>query len=217
MVDDHELMREAYGTLLGQDPDITVVGFAGDGEEGVEMAKELAPDVVIMDGRMPRMNGADAAAIIREHSPETGIILLSAFDDDEFVKTFLTGSPRGKAYMLKQSLTTLPELVQAVKDVHEGKTVLAPPIVAKLAGAGSTAESAFMTELTDREREVLDMMAQGLNNTAIAEHLYIQPRTVERHIGSIFSKMRLMQQPTAHARVNAVLAYLKESGRLNQR
>jgi DNA-binding NarL/FixJ family response regulator len=216
MVDDHELMREAYGTLLGEDPGIEVVGLAGDGQEGVALCARLEPDVVIMDGRMPRMNGVDAARIIRETQPDIGIVLLSAFDDDEFVRDFLAGNPRGKAYMLKQSLTTLPDLVQAIRDVNDGKTVLAPPIVAKLAGAGTSAESIFLAELTEREREVLECMARGLNNAAIAGELYIQPRTVERHIGSIFSKMRLQQQPTAHARVNAVLAYLEDTGRLQQ-
>ena len=167
-----------------------------------------------MDGRMPRMNGVDAARIIRETQPEVGIVLLSAFDDDEFVRDFLAGDPKGKAYMLKQSLTTLPDLIQAIRDVADGKTVLAPLIVAKLAGGGASPESAFLAELTEREREVLECMARGLNNAAIAEELYIQPRTVERHIGSIFSKMRLQQQPSAHARVNAVLAYLEDTGRL---
>lgn len=217
MVDDHELMREAYGTLLSEGPGIEVVGLAGDGQEGVALAAKLQPNVVIMDGRMPRMNGVDAARIIRETQPDIGIVLLSAFDDDEFVRDFLAGNPRGKAYMLKQSLTTLPDLVQAIRDVNEGKTVLAPTIVAKLAGAGTSPESAFLAELTEREREVLECMARGLNNAAIAGELYIQPRTVERHIGSIFSKMRLQQQPTAHARVNAVLAYLEDTGRLQQR
>ena len=214
MVDDHELMRQAYGTLLGEDPGIEIVGLAGDGQQGVALAAKLQPDVVIMDGRMPRMNGVDAAKIIRETQPDIGIVLLSAYDDDDFVRDFLAGDPKGKAYMLKQTLTTLPDLIQAIRDVADGKTVLAPPIVTKLAGAGNSPESAFLAELTEREREVLDCMARGLNNAAIAEELFIQPRTVERHIGSIFSKMRLQQQPSAHARVNAVLAYLEDTGRL---
>jgi DNA-binding CsgD family transcriptional regulator len=102
------------------------------------------------------------------------------------------------------------------KDVAEGKTYLASEIVAKLAGATNNPESAFLSELTDREREVLDCMARGLANAAIAEELFIQPRTVERHIGSIFSKMRLQPQPRAHARVLAVLAYLQDTGRLKE-
>lgn len=132
MVDDHELMRQAYGTLLGEDPGIEIVGLAGDGQQGVAMAAKLQPDVIIMDGRMPRMNGVDAAKIIRETQPDIGIVLLSAYNDDEFVRDFLAGDPKGKAYMLKQSLTTLPDLIQAIRDVSEGKAVLAPPIVATL-------------------------------------------------------------------------------------
>ena len=215
MVDDHELMRQAYGLVLETEPDIDVVGFAGDGTEAVALATTTHPDVVIMDGRMPRLNGVEAARMIRERHPETGIILLSAYDDDEFVRDFLA-DPKGKAYLLKQHLTKLTDLVQAVRDVRDGKTVLAPSIVSKLAGGGQNAESGFLAEMTDREREVLACMARGLNNTAIAEELFIQPRTVERHIGSIFSKLRLQQQPDAHARVNAVLAFLKETGKLKE-
>jgi DNA-binding NarL/FixJ family response regulator len=215
MVDDHELMRQAYGMYLDNEPDIDVIGYAGDGQEAIAMTATQRPDVVIMDGKMPRLNGIEAAAVIRERTPETGIILLSAFDDDEFVRDFLS-DPKGKAYLLKHTLTRLSDLVQAVKDVAEGKTVLAPSIVMKLAGGGQAGESGFLAEMTEREREVLACMARGLNNAAIAEELFIQPRTVERHIGSIFAKMRLQQQPTAHARVNAVLFFLAETGKLSQ-
>ncbi len=216
MVDDHELMRQAYGMLLNTDPEIQIIGFAGDGQEALALVDKLGPSVVIMDGRMPRLNGVDAARIIRDKYPDMAIVLLSAFDDDEFVREFLKGSVKGKAYLLKQSLESLADLVQAVKDVAEGKTYLASEIVAKLAGTQNKAESAFLSELTEREREVLECMARGLSNAAIAEELFIQPRTVERHIGSIFSKMRLQPQPKAHARVQAVLAYLQDSGRLKE-
>lgn len=216
MVDDHELMRQAYGMLLNTDPDIQIIGFAGDGQEALTLVDKLNPTVVIMDGRMPRLNGVEAARIIRDKHPEMAIVLLSAFDDDEFVREFLKGNVKGKAYLLKQSLDSLADLVQAVKDVSEGKTYLASEIVAKLAGTQNNHESQFLSELTEREREVLDCMARGLSNSAIADELYIQPRTVERHIGSIFSKMRLQPQPKAHARVQAVLAYLQDSGRLKE-
>jgi DNA-binding NarL/FixJ family response regulator len=175
MVDDHEIMRQAYGMLLNTDPDIEIVGFAGDGQEALVLADTLGPNVVIMDGRMPRLNGVDASRIIREKHPDMAIVLLSAFDDDEFVREFL----KGKAYLLKQSLQSLSDLVQAVKDVAEGKTYLASEIVAKLAGTQNNRESAFLSELTEREREVLDCIARGLSNAAIAEELFIQPRTVE--------------------------------------
>jgi DNA-binding NarL/FixJ family response regulator len=124
------------------------------------LADTLGPTVVIMDGRMPRLNGADAARIIREKHPEMAIDLLSAFDDDEFVREFLKGNVRGKAYLLKQLLQSLSDLVQAVKDVAEGKTYLASEIVAKLTGTQNSRESQFRSELTEREREVLDCMAR---------------------------------------------------------
>lgn len=150
MVDDHEIMRQAYGMLLNTDPDIEIVGFAGDGQEALTLVDTLGPNVVIMDGEMPRVNGVDAARIIREKHPDMAIVLLSAFDDDEFVREFLKGNVRGKAYLLKQSLQSLSDLVQAVKDVAEGKTYLASEIVAKLAGTQNNPESAFLSELTER-------------------------------------------------------------------
>jgi len=214
MVDDHELMRQAYGLLLDTDPAIDLVGFAGDGQEAITMVEKLKPNVVIMDGRMPRLNGIEAANIIRERHPDMAIVVLSAFDDDEYAREFLRGDVRGKAYLLKQSLNTLTDLVQAVKDVADGKTYLASEIVSKLAGGDKQQESVFLSELTEREREVLSCMAAGMSNSAIAKELFIQPRTVERHIGSIFSKMRLHPQPDAHARVQAVLAYLQDTGLL---
>lgn len=216
MVDDHELMRQAYGMLLNTDPDIQIVGFAGDGQEALGMVDRLSPTVVIMDGRMPRLDGINASRIIREKHPDMAIVLLSAFDDDEFIREFLKGDVKGKAYLLKQSLENLADLVQAVKDVAEGKTHLASEIVEKLAGTKTQVESQFLQELTEREREVLDCMARGHSNAAIAEDLFIQPRTVERHIGSIFGKMRLQPQPKAHARVQAVLAFLHDTGRLKE-
>ncbi len=216
MVDDHELMRQAYGSLLNQEEDIEIVGFAGDGQEGLAMVDRLKPNVVIMDGKMPRLSGVEASRILREKYPNIAIVLLSGYDDDEFVREFLKGDVRGKAYLLKHSLVHLGDLVQAIKDVAEGKTYLASESVSKLAGTQNKRESAFLSELTDREREVLDCMARGLSNSAIAEELFIQPRTVERHIGSIFSKMRLQPQPRAHARVQAVLAFLQDSGRLKE-
>jgi len=214
MVDDHELMRRAYGTLLDTDSAIEVVGFAADGQEALAMVEKLVPDVIIMDGRMPHLNGVQAAGTIRRRHPDMGIVLLSAFDDDESVRGFLQGDVKGKAYLLKQSLDTLTDLVQAVKDVADGKTRLATEIVSKLAAIQKEEENSMLLGLTQREREVLACMARGANNAAIAEELFIQPRTVERHIGSIFSKLCVQPGRDTHTRVQAVLAYLRESGAL---
>jgi DNA-binding NarL/FixJ family response regulator len=177
------------------------------------MLDRLKPTVVIMDGRMPRLNGVRASKITREKHADMVIVPLPPFDDDEFVREFLKGDVKGKTYLLKQSLGSLSDLVQAVKDVSEGKTYLACEIVLKLAGTQNPVESPFLSELTEREREVLGCMARGHSNSAIAEDLFIQPRTVERHIRSIFGKMHLQPQPKAHTRVpQAVLAFLQDTG-----
>ena len=212
IVDDQEVIREAFGMLLSNDPTVDLVGALGDGESAIKMVPVLKPDVVIMDVKMPGLNGIAAAQRIREESPEVGIILLSAYDDSEYIREFLKDDPRGKSYLLKHTLGTMDELIRTIHDVAAGRTVLDPIMVEKLTSQKGISENSPLKSLTRRELEVLALMAKACTNSTIASILYIQPRTVEHHINSIFSKLGIAPENGQHARVQAVLAYLKATG-----
>ena len=212
IVDDQEVIREAFGMLLSSDPTVDLVGALSDGESAVKMVPILNPDVVIMDVKMPGINGIAAAQRIREAHPEVGIILLSAYDDSEYIREFLRDDPRGKSYLLKHTLGTMDELSRTIHDVAAGRTVLDPIMVEKLTSQKGIAENSPLRTLTRRELEVLSLMAKACTNSTIASILYIQPRTVEHHINSIFSKLGIAPETGQHARVQAVLAFLKATG-----
>ncbi len=212
IVDDQEVIREAFGMLLSAEPSVDLVGALADGESAIQMVPVLKPDVVIMDVKMPGLNGISAAQRIRELYPEVGIILLSAYDDSEYIREFLKDDPRGKSYLLKHTLGTMDELIRTIHDVAAGRTVLDPIMVEKLTSQKGISENSPLKDLTKRELEVLALMAKACTNSTIASILYIQPRTVEHHINSIFSKLGIAPESGQHARVQAVLAYLKATG-----
>lgn len=212
IVDDQEVIREAFGMLLANDETVDLIGALPDGQSAVDMVPVLSPDVVILDVKMPGLNGVAAAQQIRENNPEVGIILLSAYDDAENIRDFLKDDPRGKSYLLKHTLGTMDELVRTVHDVAAGRTVLDPIMVEKLTVEKGIDDSSPLTSLTRRELEVVSLMAKACTNSTIASILYIQPRTVEHHINSIFSKLGIASENGQHARVQAVLAYLKATG-----
>lgn len=212
IVDDQEIIREAFGALLMQDPSITLVGSLGDGAEAVEMAPILKPDVIVMDVKMPRLDGVSAAKQIREQCPEIGIILLSAFDEPEQVQEFFIGDPGGKAYLLKHTLGSIDDLVRTIHDVAVGRTVLDPLVVEKLTSKAGAMGDTVLGDLTKRELEVLSLMAGANTNAAIANSLLIQPRTVEHHINSIYAKLGTGPEGDQHARIHAILAYLEAAG-----
>ena len=216
IVDDQEVIREAFGMLLSSDETVDLVGVLGDGDSAIQMVPVLKPDVVIMDVKMPGLNGIAAAQQIRDASPEVGIILLSAYDDSEYIREFLKNDPRGKAYLLKHTLGTMDELIRTIHDVASGRTVLDPIMVEKLTSKQGISENSPLKDLTRRELEVLSLMAKACTNSTIASILYIQPRTVEHHINSIFSKLSISPENGQHARVQAVLAYLKATGQARQ-
>ncbi len=215
-VDDQEVFRDAFGILLSHEPSIDMVGASSAGQEAIEMIPELNPDVVVMDVMMPGVNGIKAAQYIREAHPQVGIILLSAYDDSEFIRELLKDDPRGKAYLLKHTLGSVDDLVRTIQDVAGGRTVLDPIMVEKLTSQKGISENSPLKELTRREMEVLALMAKACTNSTIASILYIQPRTVEHHINSIFSKLSIAPETGQHARVQAVLAYLKATGQAAQ-
>ena len=216
IVDEQEVIREAFGILLANDPTVRRVGALRNGETAVKMVPMHNPDVVIMDVKMPGINGISAAQSIREVYPEVGVILLSAYDDSEYIREFLKDDPRGKSYLLKHTLGRMDELVRTIHDVAAGRTVLDPIMVEKLTSQKGISDNSPLRSLTRREIEVMALMAKACTNGTIASILFIQPRTVEHHINSIFSKLSIAPENGQHARVQAVLAYLKATGDTRQ-
>ncbi len=216
IVGDQEVIRRAFGMLISLEPSISLVDALSDGLEAVERVQELDPTVVVMDVKMPRLNGIAAAQQIREKAPDVGIILLSAHDDSDYIREFLRDDPKGKAYLLKQTLGTMDELIRTIHDVAAGRTVLDPIMVEKLTAEKGISADSPLRELTRRELEVLSLMAKACTNSTIASILYIQPRTVEHHINSIFGKLGIVAGSGQHARVQAVLAYTKATDEARQ-
>ncbi len=191
LVDDHRILREGVRALLADEPSIVVVGEARDGLEAVEEVEALLPNVVVMDLLMPRMSGLEATGIIREKHPEVRVLILSMYDDDEYVQQVIQAGASG--YVLKG--VTADDLVLAINEVHRGSSFLYPAIAAKLIEdyvrrvrgdeeAGGTEEP-----LTPREREVLKLIARGSTNLDVARTLSVSKKTVESHRANIMRKL----------------------------
>jgi DNA-binding NarL/FixJ family response regulator len=205
LADDHTMLQQGTAELLQREPDLEIVGEAGDGQQAVAMASQLIPDVVLMDVRMPVLSGIEATRIIRETMPAVQVLVLSAYDDDQYVFSLLQAGASG--YLLKTA--PVSELVKAIRQVHAGESPLAPSIarkvVARMSGervgvANNSEETSSSEELTPRELEVLQLLAQGLGNRAIGDTLFISDRTVQAHLTNIFAKMHV------NSRLEAVLA-----------
>jgi DNA-binding NarL/FixJ family response regulator len=208
--DDSLLVREGIVRLLGE-AGFDVVGQAGDLDDLLELVETAAPDVAIIDIRMPPTftdEGLRALATIRErHGASIGVLVLSHHTEPAFALRLIEGGAGGTGYLLKDSVADLDDLADAVRRVARGGTVVDPAVVAPLLGARRSAPDPI-TDLTEREREVLALMAEGRSNLAIAERLFVTGKTVEAHIASIFSKLELLPAPDDHRRVLAVLAFL---------
>lgn len=205
IADDHAVVREGTRRVMEQEPDMEVVGEAGDGEEAVNLATSLKPDVVIMDISMPKMDGIEATRLIKATCPSITVLALSAYDDDQFVFSLLEAGAAG--YLLKSVRSR--ELVDAIRAVYSGESVLHPSIARKVlnrfvsaSGKPEGKESSGM--LSDREMEVLKLAAKGLSNQDIAEKLCLSIRTVQGHLGHIFNKLQV------GSRTEAVVRALKE-------
>ncbi len=189
LADDHWLMRDETRRLLEQYPDLKVVGEAEDGQQAIELIEQLQPDVVILDIRMPKLNGIKVVQGMKERSPDTKALILTAYDDDAYILSLIEAGALG--YLLKT--TRADELIDAVRRVHLGETVLQPAIANKIAhlwrqNQQSTRQEPF-NKLSLREQEVLQFVTKGLRNKAIADELSISDRTVEAHLNSIFAKL----------------------------
>ncbi len=191
LVDDHRILREGVRALLADEPSIVVVGEARDGLEAVEQADALLPNVVVMDLLMPRMSGLEATGIIRDKHPEVRVLILSMYDDDEYVQQVIQAGASG--YVLKG--VTADDLVLAINEVHRGSSFLYPAIAAKLIEdyvrrvRGDEEAGAAEEPLTPREREVLKLIARGSTNLDVAQTLSVSKKTVESHRANIMRKL----------------------------
>lgn len=209
IADDQAMVRQGFGALLAAQPDISVVGDAADGKVAVAEVKRLRPDVVLMDVRMPEMNGLDAAREILSANlqPPVRVLMLTTFDIDDYVYEALSIGASG--FMLKDA--PAEELVRAVRVVADGQALLAPTVTRRLIAdvtkrrATTRVKPTALGSLTPREREVLELIAKGLSNTEIATTLFVAEQTVKTHVGKVLAKLDLRDRAQA-----VVLAY--ESG-----
>jgi len=209
IADDAVLLREGAVRLLTE-AGIEVVAQAGDAEDLLRKVRAHKPDVAIIDVRMPPENADDglrAALVIREELPDIGLLLLSQYVEDRYLGELLAGGAEGVGYLLKDRISDVERLSEAVERVSAGGSVLDPEVVAQMLGRARDEDP--LDALTDRERQVLGLMAEGRTNRAIAGELYISERAVERHVTSIFTKLELAPTEEDHRRVLAVLAYLR--------
>ena len=209
IADDSLLLREGVSRLLVE-AGFEVVGQASDAEELLREVAEKEPDVAIVDIRMPPTHtdeGLQAARQLRRRYPTLGVIVLSQYVRPSYAFELLADDARGVGYLLKDRVSDLHDLSDAVERVGKGGSVLDPTVVAQLVGRRRQGHDPI-DDLTEREREVLALMAEGRSNRAIAERLVITERTVEKHVRSILAKLRIPESQEDHRRVLAVLAYL---------
>jgi DNA-binding NarL/FixJ family response regulator len=209
VADDEMLTREGIVRLLG-DADCDVVGQAGDVETLMRQVRQTRPDAAIVDIRMPPTHtdeGLVAAQRIRSEHPDTGVLVLSHYVEPSYALRLLEEHPQRVGYLLKERIFDVALLIDALRRISDGETVIDPTIVAQLVGRRRRLDP--LAELTDREREVLSLLAEGLSNRAIAERLVVTDRTVEAHVTQVFLKLGLATSSTSHRRVLAVLAYLR--------
>ena len=209
--EDQVLLREGLARLL-EDEGFEVVAQAGDGEDLVRKVGAHAPDLVITDIRMPPTHtdeGLRAALEIRAERPGTAVLVLSQFVQEQYAVDLLAGDASGVGYLLKQRVGDLDEFFAALNRVVSGGSVVDPDVVSEMLGRARRADP--LAELTDRQREVLGMMAEGLSNAAIANRMVITERTVAKHIAGVFAALDLTDTPDDHRRVRAVVTFLSSS------
>ena len=205
IADDHALLRESMRNLIDRQDDMEVVGEACDGEEAVRLSSDLKPDIAVMDIVMPKLNGIEASKEIKKVSPGTAILILTAYDDVQYVLGLLEAGAAG--YLLKSARGH--DVVAAIRAVRAGESVLHPSIIAKLLerAMGISVEGDrlhWKNNLTDREMEVLRLAATGMSNKEIAERLSVTVRTVKAHASNIFVKMNVA------SRTEAILKAMRE-------
>jgi DNA-binding NarL/FixJ family response regulator len=204
IADDQAMVRQGFGALLAAQPDISVVGDAANGRDAVRLVNSLTPDVVLMDVRMPELNGLDATREILSRDTTTKVLMLTTFDIDDYVYAALRAGASG--FLLKDA--PADELVRAVRVVAAGDALLAPSITRRMIAdlvrrhAAPRRSSSELARLTPRETEVLELLARGMSNAEIAASLFVSEETVKTHVGKVFSKLGLRDRAQA-----VVLAY----------
>ena len=208
IVEDEPLFGDLLRRTLSAEPGLEVVGVVGDGETAVRLAGELTPDAVITDIELQgEMDGIEAALKIKEARPETGIVILSAHNDRRYVTSLPLSESPGWAYLLKQTLPDLDTLMRAILGSVNGMVVLDPAVVESLRPRRDSTTS----KLTPRQQQVLELIAQGYNNTGIAQSLTLTEKSVETYINSIYQVLQVSGGQGVHSRVKATLIYLQDS------
>jgi DNA-binding NarL/FixJ family response regulator len=211
LADDSYIVREGVSELLRVAKDIEVVATCSDLDSLEAAVEREHPDVVVTDIRMPPTNtdeGIRMAERLRRSSPSIGVVVLSQYSDPEYALALLEGGANGRAYLLKERITDVGQVANAIREVARDGSVIDPKVVETLIAARVRHARSPIAELTARETEVLAEVAQGKNNAAIASNLHLTDRAVEKHINSIFSKLGLSEEDSVHRRVRAALIYL---------
>jgi len=213
LAEDNTLLREGIAQLLERAPGIELIGVAADRPELEALVAKTSPDVVVTDIRMPPTGtdeGIQIAAQLRLDRPEVGVVVLSQYADPAYALALLEGGSEGRAYLLKERVSEVDDLLAAIREVACGGSVIDSKVVESLVSS-KRPDRSDLARLTPREREILSEMAQGKSNAAIAAALVLSTRAVEKHTNSIFSKLGLSEEMDLNRRVKAVLLYLAEA------
>jgi DNA-binding NarL/FixJ family response regulator len=214
LAEDHYLVREGVRSLLEAEPGFEVAAVCGDLDSLLKAVNRESPDVVVTDIRMPPGHsdeGIQAARRLRETNPELGVVVLSQYANPRYALALLDSGSAGRAYVLKERVRDLDQLVAAIRAVAQGGSLIDPKVVDGLVAERARTATSPLGQLTPREREVLRKMAEGKNNASIAEDLVVTEPSVEKVINSLFMKLGLTWEPAVHKRVKAVILYLAES------
>ncbi|MBJ7609861.1 MAG: response regulator transcription factor [Candidatus Dormibacteraeota bacterium] len=213
LAEDNYLLREGLAQLLSMAEEVDLVAICSDLPELDRAIEGHDPDVVITDIRMPPTGtdeGIRLANRMRSARPQLGVVVLSQYAEPEYVLALLENGAAGRAYLLKERVSEIEQLLSAVREVARGGSVIDPAVVEALVTSRAAAKGSALAELTPRETEVLSKVAEGRNNAGIAATLSLTDRAVEKHINAIFSKLGLSEEPDTHHRVKAALLYLAE-------
>ena len=211
LAEDNVLLREGVSRLLAGQEGLQVVGACGDLQSLLDLVSTEKPDVVVTDIRMPPTGtdeGIQAASRLRLEHPSVGVVVLSQYANPAYALALLADGSEGRAYLLKERVSDVAELVSAVREVARGGSVIDPKVVEALVSSSSRATRSDLDRLTPREGEILSEMASGKSNAAIASTLVLSERAVEKHTNSIFSKLGLTEERDVNRRVKAVLVFL---------